>query len=69
MKAKIAIGGMHCGSCALNIDEALEELDGVEKASTSFARGRSKVVFDEREVDLETIAAAIAELGYEARPA
>lgn len=63
-KTKLKIDGMHCGSCAVGIDDSLEELPGVERASTSYARGRTKLVYDERQVDLETIRGVITQLGY-----
>jgi copper chaperone CopZ len=66
-KTKLKVSGMHCASCAVNIDDSLEDLDGVKKASTSFARGRTKLEYDETKVDLETVRSVIAELGYEAR--
>lgn len=68
MKTVLRVEGMHCGSCALSVDDRLEELDGVEKSKTSYARGRTKLVYDEARVDLDRIRAAIVELGYEARP-
>jgi len=67
-KTRIKVSGMHCASCALSIDDSLEALDGVKKASTSFPRGRTKLEYDETRVDLETVRSTIAELGYEAQP-
>ncbi len=46
-KAKLKVSGMHCASCAANIDHALEELEGIKKASTSYARSRTKLEFDD----------------------
>ena len=63
-KARLKIDGMHCSSCAAGIDDRLEELDGVRKSSTSFARGRTKVEYDESRVDLDAMRRAILELGY-----
>ena len=63
-KTKIKVTGMHCASCALSIDDELEAIDGVRKASTSFPRGRTKLEYDEAKVDVETVRAAIAGLGY-----
>ena len=68
-KKKLKVSGMHCGSCAAGIDDRLEELEGVKKSSTSFARGRTKVEFDESAVTIDALRAAIADLGYEAEPA
>lgn len=65
-KAKLKVSGMHCASCALSIDDRLEELEGVRTASTSFRRGQTKLQFDEDKVDLAVVRSAIAELGYQA---
>ncbi len=58
-----------CGSCALAIAGALEELPGVEEARTDFARATMAVVFDRARVDLETISriSALRKL-YASRP-
>lgn len=69
MKAVLRIEGMHCGACALNIDDALEDLDGVKRAKTSFARGRTKVDYDESRIEPADLEKAVAALGYSARPA
>ncbi len=62
---RLAIKGMHCASCAMNIDEELEELDGVDEATTSYRKQATKVVFDETHIDLKVIQDAIRRLGYE----
>jgi len=67
-KTKLKVSGMHCASCAVSIDDSLEDLEGVRKASTSFARGRTKLEFDQTTVDLETVRSVIGELGYQAQP-
>ena len=37
------IKGMHCAACSMNIDGALEELDGVIGATTSYAKEQHKL--------------------------
>lgn len=68
MKTTLKIDGMHCGACALNVDDALEEIDGVRRSKTSYARGRVKVDHDEARVSPEDLRRAVAGLGYEGRP-
>ena len=60
------ISGMDCASCAMTIDEELEELDGVKQATTSYRKQLTTVLFDQERVDVDTIARAIQDLGYEA---
>lgn len=59
-----AIGGMHCSSCAMNIDGALEDLPGVVTSDTSYAKAKTTVTYDESQVRLEKIKAAIEAEGY-----
>ena len=65
----LRIAGMHCASCAMAIDLALEDLAGVAEARTSYARGTTEVAFEARRVDLAALVAAIREAGYAAVPA
>lgn len=59
-----AIEGMHCTSCAMNIDGALEDLPGVVSADTSYAKSTTKVVFDPEKVSPDAVLGAIKEAGY-----
>ena len=61
---ELPVGGMHCASCGLLIDEAVEELQGVRRCSTEVRRGRARVEYDPAVTTLEVIASAIAGLGY-----
>lgn len=56
--------GMHCPSCAMNIDLTVGDLPGVDEVSTSLADGLSTVTFDPSSIDADTIAEAIREAGY-----
>ena len=55
---------MHCASCGMLIDDALEDLPGVASASTNARRKRTRVEFDPSATDLATITKTIIELGY-----
>jgi copper chaperone CopZ len=59
---------MHCGSCALLIDDTLADLPGVLTSTTSSKDQRSAITHDHR-ADQAHIIAAIEELGYHAEPA
>lgn len=60
------ITGMHCTSCALNIDGELEDTDGVQESRTDYARQKTTVVFDPEKITQERILAIIASLSYTA---
>jgi len=63
-KIKLDIEGMHCSSCAMNIDFDLEDLDGVKSAKTSYAKQFTEVEFDDNKVSESEIAAQIKKTGY-----
>jgi copper chaperone CopZ len=60
------IDGMHCGSCALLIDDTLEELPGVHAAQTTMRSGLSTVELDENRTSPADVIKTITELGYHA---
>ena len=58
------IKGMHCAACSMNIDGALEELDGVIGATTSYAKGTTQVVYDAAKIQPARMKKAIEDLEY-----
>lgn len=68
IKKKLKIVDMHCTSCAINIDFDLEDLDGVIKAQTNFAKHISEVEFDIEKIKLTEILDQIKKTGYLAQP-
>jgi len=60
------VEGMHCGSCALLIDDTLADLPGVEDAQTSMKHALSTVELDVSRTTPQDVIEAIAELGYRA---
>lgn len=66
VKKKLKIEGMHCSSCAMNIDFDLEDLDGVKKCQTSYVKQESEVEFDEEKISLDQLLKQIQKTGYKA---
>ncbi len=64
VKKKLKISGMHCSSCAMNIDFDLEDLDGVVSAKTSYAKAETEIEFDSELVRLEQVLEQIQKTGY-----
>jgi copper chaperone len=62
------VEGMHCGSCALLIDDTLDDLPGVHSTQTTMKKGRSTVELDLSLTGPEDVISAIGELGYRASP-
>lgn len=67
IKKKLKISGMHCTSCAMNIDFDLEDLEGIKSAKTNYAKQESEIEFDEEKVSFEKIIETIKKTGYEAQ--
>ncbi|MBL7206137.1 MAG: copper-translocating P-type ATPase [Candidatus Aenigmarchaeota archaeon] len=63
MKSTIKISGMHCASCAQNIESSIGKMDGVISASVNFASEKLTVEFNEN-VTENQIKKAVEKLGF-----
>jgi len=63
-KAQMNLTGMTCATCALNIENGLAGMPGVERANVNFAAEKATVEYDPTRVDLPRIKDAISGLGY-----
>ena len=61
---KIKVTGMHCGSCAKLIEDALSKLEGVEETKVSLEDDIVQVSFDSDQISKEVIEEALKGLGY-----
>ncbi len=50
-KVIFKLSGLHCSSCGISIDNALEETEGVIESSTSYAKAESTIYFDSSKTD------------------
>lgn len=67
-KVKLKITGMHCTSCAMNIDGDLEDnVAGVKSSRTSYAKQICEVEYDESKTKVDNIINQINETGYQAK--
>jgi Cu+-exporting ATPase len=62
-KIKINIDGMHCASCAGNIERSLKKVSGVKEVSVSVIGKKAFVEIDER-TNQEELKKAVARAGY-----
>jgi copper chaperone CopZ len=62
------ISGMHCTSCAMNIDGELEDTDGIKESNTSYAKSQTEVEFDPEKISDKVITEIIRKVGYQANP-
>lgn len=67
-KKKFKITGMHCSSCAITIDMDLEDMEGISKSHTSYAKGETEVELDPGKVKDTLVVEIIKKSGYEAIP-
>jgi copper chaperone CopZ len=61
---QFSITGMHCPSCAMSIDGALEDLPGVFNATTQYAQGKTTVEYDPAQLSSAELKAEIIKAGY-----
>ncbi len=61
------ITGMHCSSCAMNIDDALEDTAGVLKSDTSYAKGTTTIEYNPELITVSQIQSVIQALDYHSK--
>ncbi len=62
-KLKITIEGMHCSSCASNIERSLKKVAGIKEASVSLMLKKGTIEAEDN-VTEEEIKKAVARAGY-----
>lgn len=60
----LTIGGMHCATCALTVEDSLKEVPGVFDARVNFALGKALVDFDASVATHADLKKAVEEAGY-----
>ena len=58
------VSGMHCASCAANIQRSLRKLDGVSQAGVNYANEQAVVQYDQTALSPDAIAQAVTNAGY-----
>ena len=64
-KAELKISGMHCASCALNIERALRGRDDVYEARVNLAAGTAVVEYDPAKASIADLERTVSEAGFE----
>ena len=62
-KLKLTINGMHCASCASNIERSVKKVSGVKSCTVSLMTNKGFVDCDENVSD-ENLIKAVARAGY-----
>ena len=63
-KEVFKLKGMHCASCAMNIQKALSKLPGVNKAEANFGSETALIEYDEEKVAPKDLAKTVSDVGY-----
>ncbi len=63
-KIELAISGMHCASCAINLEKGLSSTDGVSNAQVNFGTGKAVVEYDPAVTNPETLTRTVEKTGY-----
>jgi len=64
MKKIFQISGMHCASCAANIENTLKKEEGIKSASVNYASDKARIEFDEGKINADKINKLIRDIGY-----
>jgi Cu+-exporting ATPase len=63
-KVELAITGMHCASCSVLINKALQRRPGVKSANVNYAAAKASVEFDEKAITENDLIEAVKSKGY-----
>ena len=65
MKKKILIDGMHCASCASNIERSLKKVPGIDSISVSVMTKKAIIeINDNAKVSEEDLKKAVSRAGF-----
>ncbi len=66
--SELAIGGMHCASCAQRVQRSLRDVPAVASAAVNLATERAYVTFDPAGTTTDDLCHAVVDGGYSAEP-
>ncbi|MDP3964858.1 MAG: heavy metal translocating P-type ATPase [bacterium] len=65
-KINFYVSGMHCASCAANIQRKLLKADGISQATVNYGNEHAHVTYDSKAIKTDGIADIVGKLGYKA---
>jgi len=68
-ESHLAIEGMHCAACAINVEKALKSVPGVISADVNATSGRARLVWNAATVKPSDWMRAVSKAGFRALPA
>ncbi|HGE71850.1 TPA: heavy-metal-associated domain-containing protein, partial [Candidatus Poribacteria bacterium] len=63
-KVVVSVSGMHCASCAINVEKAIKKLNGVTSAVVNIATEKAYLDLNPNLVTEQDIISAIEDAGY-----
>ena len=63
---KIKLGGLHCGNCAMKVQNRLRQISGVNNVVINLSKGEANVEYDPNITGFNAFQSAIQEIGYRA---
>jgi copper chaperone CopZ len=67
IEIKFLIEDITCTGCAMDMENILLDLSGVEEASLNYADGRFSIQYDPREIEAESIIKKVKTLGFKTK--
>ncbi len=67
IEIKFLIEDITCTGCAMDMENILLDLNGVEEASLNYADGRFAIQYDPREIEAESIIKKVKTLGFKTK--
>ncbi len=68
-ESHLAVEGMHCAACGLNVEKAVKDLPGVMSVDVNATTGRARLVWSANQIKPSVWMHAINKAGYRALPA
>lgn len=68
-ESRLAIEGMHCAACAINVERALKSVPGVMQAEVNATSGRARLIWSSALAKPSDWMRAVSKAGYRALPA
>jgi copper chaperone CopZ len=64
---KFAVEGIVCTGCAMDMENIMLDMDGIEDASVNFKDGIFSITYDPAEIELKTIIKKVKNLGFKTK--
>lgn len=61
MKKEYKVSGMSCGHCRAHVEEALNSIEGVKKATVTLTPGKAVIEFEGEEIPLSKLQETVTE--------